>query len=318
MPDIVVAVDRVTKRFAGHTAVDSLSLQVPAGGVFGLLGPNGAGKSTTIRMIMHILEPDEGTVTLFGGPGTGRELSARIGFLPEERGLYPRMEVLEHLIFLGEAKGLRRKDARVRALRWLDRLGLADWGKRKVQELSKGMQQKVQFIGTLLHDPDLVILDEPFSGLDPVNLQVMKDVVVEIARSGRTVLFSTHIMEQAEQMCDRIAIIARGEKLVDGRIADIKAEGGTRHVFLSFTHDSVKAVPVLADRSLVARADDSGATAEAELAVGASSDRLLRALMEAGVGLSRFEVAEPSLQSIFIAKVGQQAAIAPARESAHA
>jgi ABC-2 type transport system ATP-binding protein len=318
MPDIVVAVDRVTKRFAGHTAVNSLSLQVPAGGVFGLLGPNGAGKSTTIRMIMHILEPDEGTVTLFGGPGTGRELSARIGFLPEERGLYPRMEVLEHLIFLGEAKGLRRKDARARALRWLDRLGLADWAKRKVQELSKGMQQKVQFVGTLLHDPDLVILDEPFSGLDPVNLQVMKDVVVEIARSGRTVLFSTHIMEQAEQMCDRIAIIARGEKLVDGRIADIKAEGGTRHVFLSFTHDSAKAVPVLADRSLVARADDSGATAEAELAIGASSDRLLRALMDAGVGLSRFEVAEPSLQSIFIAKVGQQAAIAPARESAHA
>ena len=318
MPDFVVSLDRITKRFAGHTAVHALSLSVPAGAVFGLLGPNGAGKSTTIRMIMHILVPDEGTVTLFGGPGTGRDLSARIGFLPEERGLYPRMEVLEQLIFLGEAKGLRRKDARTRALRWLDRLGLADWGKRKVQELSKGMQQKVQFIGTLLHDPDLVILDEPFSGLDPVNLQVMKDVVVEIARSGRTVLFSTHIMEQAERMCDRIAIIARGEKVVDGRIADIKAEGGIRHVYLSFAHDGAKAGPVLADRSLVARADDSGATAEVELAIGANPDRLLRALVDAGVGLSRFEVDEPSLQSIFIAKVGQQAAIAPAREAAHA
>ena len=318
MPDAVVSVDRITKRFAGHTAVQSLSLAVPAGGVFGLLGPNGAGKSTTIRMIMHIIEPDEGTVTLFGGPGTGRELSARIGFLPEERGLYPRMEVLEQIIFLGETKGLRRKDARERALRWLDRLGLGDWGKRKVQELSKGMQQKVQFIGTLLHDPDLVILDEPFSGLDPVNLQVMKDVVVEIARSGRTVLFSTHIMEQAEKMCDRIAIIARGEKIVDGRVADIKAEGGKRHVYLSFAHDGAKAGPILADRTLVARADDSGATAEAELAIGANPDRLLRALMEAGVGLSRFEVAEPSLESIFIAKVGQQAATAPAREAAHA
>ncbi|TFG43008.1 MAG: ATP-binding cassette domain-containing protein [Gemmatimonadales bacterium] len=318
MTDAVVSVDRITKRFAGHTAVDSLSLSVPAGGVFGLLGPNGAGKSTTIRMIMHIIEPDEGQVTLFGGPGTGRELSARIGFLPEERGLYPRMEVLEHIIFLGEAKGLRRRDARVRALRWLDRLGLGDWGKRKVQELSKGMQQKVQFIGTLLHDPDLVILDEPFSGLDPVNLQVMKDVVVEIARSGRTVLFSTHIMDQAEKMCDRIAIIARGEKVVDGRVADIKAEGGTRHVFLSFAHDSAKASPILADRTLVARVDDSGATAEAELAVGANPDRLLRALMDAGVGLTRFEVAEPSLESIFIAKVGQQAATAPAQEKAHA
>jgi len=318
MPDAVVSVDRITKRFAGHTAVQSLSLAVPAGGVFGLLGPNGAGKSTTIRMIMHIIEPDEGTVTLFGGPGTGRELSARIGFLPEERGLYPRMEVLEQIIFLGETKGLRRKDARERALRWLDRLGLGDWGRRKVQELSKGMQQKVQFIGTLLHDPDLVILDEPFSGLDPVNLQVMKDVVVEIARSGRTVLFSTHIMEQAERMCDRIAIIARGEKIVDGRVADIKAEGGKRHVYLSFAHDGAKAGPILADRTLVARADDSGATAEAELAIGANPDRLLRALMEAGVGLSRFEVAEPSLESIFIAKVGQQAATAPAREAAHA
>ena len=318
MTDIVVAVDHITKRFAGHTAVNALSLQVPAGAVFGLLGPNGAGKSTTIRMIMHILEPDEGKVTLFGGPRTGRELSARIGFLPEERGLYPRMEVLEHLIFLGEAKGLRRRDARVRALRWLDRLGIADWGRRKVQELSKGMQQKAQFIGTLLHDPDLVLLDEPFSGLDPVNLQVMKEVVVEIARSGRTVLFSTHIMEQAEQMCERIAIIARGEKVVDGRLVDIKAEGGVRHVFLSFAHDAAKAVPVLADRSLVGRADDSGATAEVELAVGANPDRLLRALMDAGVGLSRFEVAEPSLQSIFLAKVGQQAATAPALERAHA
>ena len=318
MSDIVVSLDRITKRFAGHTAVHALSLSVPAGAVFGLLGPNGAGKSTTIRMIMHILEPDEGTVTLFGGPGTGRELSARIGFLPEERGLYPRMEVLEQLIFLGEAKGLRRKDARTRALRWLDRLGLPDWGKRKVQELSKGMQQKVQFIGTLLHDPDLVILDEPFSGLDPVNLQVMKDVVVEIARSGRTVLFSTHIMEQAERMCDRIAIIARGEKVVDGRIADIKAEGGTRHVYLSFAHDGAKAGPVLAAGRLAARAGHSGATAGRALALGAKPDRPLRALVDAGVGLSRFEVDEPSLQSIFIAKVGQQAAIAPAREAAHA
>ena len=318
MSEIVVSVDRITKRFAGHTAVDSLSLSVPGGGVFGLLGPNGAGKSTTIRMVMHIIEPDEGRVTLFGGPGTGRELSARIGFLPEERGLYPRMEVLEHLVFLGETKGLRRRDARERATRWLERLGLGDWTTRKVQELSKGMQQKVQFIGTLLHDPDLVILDEPFSGLDPVNLQVMKDVVVEIARSGRTVLFSTHIMEQAEKMCDRIAIIARGEKVVDGRIADIKAEGGKRHVYLTFAHDGAKAGPILADRTLVARADDSGVTAEAELAVGANPDRLLRALMDAGVGLSRFEVAEPSLQSIFIARVGPQAATAPAQEKAHA
>jgi ABC-2 type transport system ATP-binding protein len=316
MTPSAIRADHVTKRFAGHTAVHALSLDVPTGGVFGLLGPNGAGKSTTIRMIMHMIEPDEGQVTLFGGPLSGRQLSARIGFLPEERGLYPRMEVLEHLIFLGEAKGLRRQDARVRALRWLDRLGLADWGRRKVQELSKGMQQKVQFISTLQHDPELVLLDEPFSGLDPVNLQVMKDVVVEIARSGRTVLFSTHIMEQAERMCDRIAIIARGEKLVDGKLSDIKRDAGNRHVYLAFSHDAERARGVLADGALVARADDSGASAEVELAPGADADRLLRALVDSGVGLSRFEVAEPSLQSIFIAKVGQQAAVAPAQEAA--
>jgi len=318
MPDIVVSAERITKRFAGHTAVSALSLAVPAGAVFGLLGPNGAGKSTTIRMIMHILQPDEGKVTLFGGPGSGRELSERIGFLPEERGLYPRMQVLEQLIFLGEAKGLRRRDARARALRWLERLGLADWGKRKVQELSKGMQQKAQFIGTLLHDPELVILDEPFSGLDPVNVQVMKDVVVEIARSGRTVLFSTHIMEQAERMCERIAIIARGRKVVDGRLADIKAEGGRHHVYLTFARNGGQAAPLLADRTLVARADDSGATAEVELAAGVSADRLLRELLAAGVELSRFEVAEPSLESIFLAKVGAEGAGLPAEEAAHA
>jgi len=312
MPSPVIHLDRVTKRFAGHTAVRALSLDVPAGGVFGLLGPNGAGKTTTIRMIMNILVPDEGRVALFGGPGTGRELSGRIGFLPEERGLYPRMVVLDQLVFLGEAKGLRAKDARARAGRWLERLGLGDWATRKVEDLSKGMQQKVQFIGTLLHDPELLLLDEPFSGLDPVNTQVMKDVVVDFARSGGTVLFSTHIMEQAEKMCDRIAIIARGEKVVDGRLGDIKREFGGRHVMLDFSRDAERARPILRDRALVARADDSGASAEVELAAGADPDRLLRGLVEAGVGLSRFEVTEASLQSIFLAKVGAQAASVPA------
>lgn len=312
MAEFVISADRITKRYAGHTAVNALSLQVPSGGVFGLLGPNGAGKTTTIRMIMNILEPDEGRVTLFGGPGTGRELSARIGFLPEERGLYPRMVVLEQLAFLGETKGLRAADARVRAIRWLERLGLGDWTRRKVEDLSKGMQQKVQFIGTLLHDPELLLLDEPFSGLDPVNSQVMKEIVVDFARAGGTVLFSTHIMEQAEKMCDRIAIIARGEKVVDGRLGDIKREFGGRHVMLDFSHDAERAGSVLHDRTLVTRVDDSGVSAEVELATGADPDRLLRGLVNAGVGLARFEVTEASLQSIFLAKVGAQAGIAPA------
>ncbi len=304
----------ISKRFAGHTAVRSLSLTVPRGGIYGLLGPNGAGKSTTIRMILSILLPDEGKVTLFGGEPASRSLSERIGYLPEERGLYPRMKVMEQLTFLGEVKGLPRKRARDLSNQWLARLGIADWGTKKVQELSKGMQQKVQFIGSLLHEPELVILDEPFSGLDPVNSQVMRDVVVEIARSGRTVLFSTHIMEQAEKMCDRIAIIARGEKVVDGRLSDIRSEAGGRHVALSFHRNQDAAARVLGDRALVARVDDYGASAEAELAAGAESDALLQALVNADVGIKRFEVVEPSLQSIFIAKVGADAASAPARE----
>ena len=303
----VITVDRVTKRFAGHTAVHRLSLAVPKGGIFGLLGPNGAGKTTTIRMLLSIIIPDEGQVILFGEPGSGRELSARIGYLPEERGLYPKMRVLDQLAFLGEAKGLSRWDARKRAKIWLERLGLGDWAMRKVSDLSKGMQQKVQFAGALQHDPELVILDEPFSGLDPVNSQVMREVVVEVARSGRTVLFSTHIMEHAEKMCDHIVIIAGGEKVVDGSMAQVKREGGKTHVALTFTRNALAAKGILADRSLVATVDDSGASAEVGMASGADPERLLKALVTQDVGLSRFEVVEPSLQSIFIAKVGPEA-----------
>ncbi len=315
MTTSVITVDRVTKRYAGHTAVRSLSLEVPRGGIFGLLGPNGAGKTTSIRMLLNIIAPDEGTVTLFGGSGDGRELSSRIGYLPEERGLYPKMRVLDQLAFLGEAKGLTRWDARKRATQWLARLGLETWAMKKVSDLSKGMQQKVQFAGALQHDPELVILDEPFSGLDPVNSQVMRDVVVDVARSGRTVLFSTHIMEQAEKMCDRIAIIAQGEKVLDGPLAQIKREFGHNFVALTFTRNGAAAKPILADRTLVARVDDSGASAEVELAPQADPERLLRALVTADVGLSRFEVVEPSLQSIFIAKVGVEAAHPVAREA---
>lgn len=310
----VVTVDRVTKRYAGHTAVRSLSLEVPRGGIFGLLGPNGAGKTTTIRMLLSIITPDEGRVRVLGQEGAGRELSGRIGYLPEERGLYPKMRVLDQLAFLGEAKGVSRWDARKRAKLWLERLGLADWALKKVSDLSKGMQQKVQFAGALQHDPELVILDEPFSGLDPVNSQVMRDVVVEFARSGRTVLFSTHIMEHAEKMCDRIVIIARGEKVVDGTMAEVKRQGGKTHVALSFTRNAQAAKQVLADRTLVAQVDDAGASAEVGLAPGADPERLLKALVAAQVGLSRFEVVEPSLQSIFIAKVGQEAARPVAQE----
>jgi ABC-2 type transport system ATP-binding protein len=303
-----VSVEAVSKRFDGHTAVDRLSLQVPTGGIFGLLGPNGAGKSTTIRLIMGILAPDEGRIALFGSEQNSRTLSARIGYLPEERGLYKKMKVLDHLVFLGEVKGIARGDARTRALAWLERLELGGWAQKKVEDLSKGMQQKVQFAGALLHEPELVILDEPFSGLDPINAQVMKDIVLEIARSGRTVLFSTHVMEQAERMCDRVAIVARGKLVVNGTVAQVKADFGGRHVALGFAHGRERAEAVLADPRLVARLDDYGASAELKMAEGADPERLLAALVQAGVGLRRFEIVEPSLQAIFIAKVGAEAA----------
>lgn len=308
----VIQVQGVTKRFAGHTAVRDLSMDVPRGVIFGLLGPNGAGKSTTIRMMMDIIEPDEGRISLFGGTTGGRDLAHRIGFLPEERGLYKKMKVVDHLVFLAEVKGVAHGTAKTKAGQWLERLGLQDWADKKIEDLSKGMQQKVQFAGTLLHDPELVILDEPFSGLDPVNSQVLKDTVVDLARTGKTVLFSTHIMEQAEKMCDRVVIISRGKKVVDGTMAEVKREAGGRHVALGFHRDAARAAPVLKDGSLVGRLDDHGATAEVELAQGADADRLLEALVRRGAGVSRFEVVEPSLQSIFIAKVGAEAARAAA------
>ncbi len=305
-----VQVQGVTKRFSGHTAVDHLSFSVPSGGIFGLLGPNGAGKSTTIRMMMDIIEPDEGQITILGSSSHARDLSNRLGYLPEERGLYKKMKVMDQLIFFGEVKGIGRSDARRRAGAWLERLGLGGWADKKIEDLSKGMQQKVQFAGTLLHDPELVVLDEPFAGLDPVNSQVMKDVVVEIAARGNTVLFSTHIMDQAEKMCDHLVIIARGKKVVDGSLAQVKSEFGGRHVALGFSSGKERAQRVLHDGRLVAKVDDYGASAEIELASEASADELLGALVREGVGLRRFEVVEPSLQAIFIDKVGAEAAVA--------
>jgi ABC-2 type transport system ATP-binding protein len=314
MPDPIVAVDHITKRFAGHTAVDALSLSVAPGTIHGLLGPNGAGKTTTIRMIMNIIVPDAGTVRLFGAHRTGREQSARIGFLPEERGLYPKMRVLDVLMFLAETKGVDRRTARVKATEWLERLGLADWRMRKVSDLSKGMQQKVQFISTVLHDPDLLILDEPFSGLDPVNSQVLRDTVVDWGRRGKTILFSTHIMEHAEKLCDNVCIIARGKKLIDGPLSAVKQTHGGRHVTIAFDGGGggSAAAAVLADRKLVAKANDYGQYAELELAPGADAQEILRRLVGAGVRLSKFEQVEPTLTKVFIDLVGPDAARAAA------
>ncbi len=315
-PTPILTLDRVSKHFAGHTAVAELSLSVPRGVIYGLLGPNGAGKTTTIRMIMNILEPDGGVVQVFGETDGGRAHSERIGYLPEERGLYRKMRVLDVLVFLGEMKGMDRRRARQRAEAWLERLGLGQWRLRRVDELSKGMQQKVQFISTVLHDPDLLILDEPFSGLDPVNAQVMKDTVLDLRSRGKTILFSTHIMEQAEKLCEQLCIIARGRKLVDGALSDIKRTRSGHHLVIGFDGSLGGAAQVFADKELVSKVDNYGQYAELELASGADPQQILQRLVTSGARLSKFELQEASLHKIFIDLVGPDAARAEARPDA--
>jgi ABC-2 type transport system ATP-binding protein len=309
----VVEVQGVTKRYAAHTAVQKLSLTVPAGAICGLLGPNGAGKTTTIRMIMSIILPDEGAVTLFCGRGTGKDLSHLIGYLPEERGLYKKMKVLELLVFLAEIKGVDARGARTSGKEWLEKLGLGEWADRKVDDLSKGMQQKVQFIATILHRPELLILDEPFAGLDPVNTQLMKDTVVELSRGGSTILFSTHIMEQAEKLCDSVCIIAGGRKVVDGSLAEVKRTHGGKHVIVAVEGRTSAVDRLFADSAMVSSADSYGNYAELELTEGVDPQDLLHSLIQTGARISRFEVAEPTLHKIFIDLVGADSASGGAR-----
>jgi ABC-2 type transport system ATP-binding protein len=315
-----LAVRNIVKQFGNHRAVEDMTFTVPRGVVYGILGPNGAGKTTTLRMINDIIAPDSGEIEILDGMKPGEEAAHHIGYLPEERGLYPKMRVLEMIEFMAELRGLSRSDATQRAGKWLDRLGLGQWAKNKVQDLSKGMQQKVQFATALIHEPELVILDEPWSGLDPINAEVLRDTVEEVRASGRTVLFSTHQMEQAEKVCDAVCIIARGKKVLDGRLREIKrafaAEG---LIALDFIDDEArgKADPVLGDRALVAdrRPPRPGDHAECEvkLADGVTPPKLLSALVGAGAGVRRFEVVTPSLHQIFVAKVGDSAAVAERR-----
>lgn len=213
------------KSYGEFVAVRDLSLTIPAGSVFGLLGPNGAGKTTTIRMMMDIMAPDTGEVRFFGRPRTRADLE-RVGYLPEERGLYRKMTVFDHLVFLGELHGVGRRQSAPEIGDWLERVGLAEYTKKKVEELSKGMQQKVQLIGTLLHDPAIVVLDEPFSGLDPINQSLFKDILSEYRSRGKTILFSTHVMEQAEKLCDALALISGGRVILSGGVKEIKSSYG--------------------------------------------------------------------------------------------
>ena len=309
MTEPAIEIRNVAKRYANHVAVRDLSLIVPRGSVYGLLGPNGAGKTTTIRMLLNIIAPDSGTIAVLGHPSGTRAMMDRVGYLPEERGLYPKMQVRRLLRFLAELKGVEGADATRRIDSWLDRLALRtperDWGAARVDELSRGMQQKVQFIGALLHDPELVILDEPFSGLDPVNAQALKDTVVDLKRRGKTVIFSTHVMDSAERMCDAVCIIARGEKVLDDDLATVRTSHGGNHVALALDGEVTTSVAaVLGDRSLVSRVDASNRFFEVELTSEAGPAQLLSRLVAAGARIQRFERVQPSLHQIFLRRVG--------------
>lgn len=295
---ITVKLDRVYKSFGDFTAVKELSLTVRAGRVFGLLGPNGAGKTTTIRMMVNITAPDSGAIELFGRK-IDSELQNRIGYLPEERGLYRRMKVVDQLRFFAELKNVRGKVFETKIDEWLARVKLSEWKNKRAMELSKGMQQKIQFVTAVLHDPELLILDEPFSGLDPINTEMLKEIVLDLKRGGKTIIFSTHQMEVAEKICDDICLINRSEKVLEGSLRELKSSFGRNAVAVRCEGGD----GVLDDPSLVSKVVRHADETQALLAQGANAQTLLRRLIDSGATIGKFEMVEPSLNDIFITKV---------------
>ena len=294
----VVVLDEVTKTFGKHVAVDAVSLTIPRGSVYGFIGPNGAGKTSTIRMIVHIHVPDRGRVEVLGQPA-GPETARRIGYLPEERGLYPKMRVRDAIAYFARLKGCGGAALDARIEQWLARLELTSWRLRKCQELSKGMQQKVQFIATVIHEPELVILDEPFSGLDPVNAETLTSIIQELRASGRTVIFSTHVMEHAEKLCDAVFMICRGRKVLDGPVDSIRAAYREDVVDIDGEGD-----PAVFDGVAGVRATRHvGGRVQVELEHGADPHRLLEAAMPR-FRIHRFEVRAPRLHDIFVRIAG--------------
>ncbi|MCB9515264.1 MAG: ATP-binding cassette domain-containing protein [Candidatus Latescibacteria bacterium] len=301
----MIELQGVTKRYDRTVAVDGIDYRFQPGKLTGFLGPNGAGKSTTIRMIMNIIAPDSGRITAGGEPLT-EDFRNRLGYLPEERGLYKKMKVLDHLVFFGSLKGLSRGEARRRGQAWLDRLGLADRAQGKVEDLSKGMQQKIQFAGTLLHEPELILLDEPFSGLDPINAEALKDIMLELKRAGRTVIFSTHMMDQAEKLCDEIALINKGQLVLSGALSALRASFGRSNLRVRFVGD---AGVLRGDARVVSFQETEPGLAELRLADGHAPGEVLRE-WSARLDIDHFEVIVPSLHNIFIQTVTAPAAAA--------
>ncbi|MCA9736344.1 MAG: ATP-binding cassette domain-containing protein [Gemmatimonadota bacterium] len=300
--DLAIQLEGVWKQFGKHTAVADLSLAVPRGAVYGLLGPNGSGKTTSIRMIMGILLPDRGRVTLFGGdPDEPRR--KRVGYLPEERGLYRKMKVEDVIVFLGEIRGVDAREARRRARTWIDRLELGAWAGKRVEDLSKGMQQKVQFIGTVVHEPELLILDEPFSGLDPINQDVLESIVLDYKQKGTTILFSTHLMEQAERMCDAVCLISHSQKVLDGDLRSIK-RAESRGVIAVEYEGSDDWIERGSEVLSIERTRDDGV--HLLLRDGADAQALLRRAVADHVVMHRFERVEPRLHEIFVKHAGRR------------
>jgi ABC-2 type transport system ATP-binding protein len=293
----VVELKQVTKRFDEFVAVNDLSFEVKQGTIFGFLGPNGAGKTTTIRMIVNITAPDDGEIKVLG-QHVSPAIQQRIGYLPEERGLYKKMKVGEQLIFFANLKGVKSSEAGKRVDTWLARMELSEWKNKTPADLSKGMQQKVQLIATVLHDPDFLILDEPFSGLDPVSTELLKNVILDLKKQGKTIIFSTHQMEQVEQMCDDICLINRSKKVLGGSLKDVKRSFGRNTVRIDFEGDD----SFLSD-DLVKRHNRFTNYSEIMLQDGVDSQNVLRRAIASGVRVNRFELVEPSLNDIFIESV---------------
>jgi len=290
----ILQVQNISKRFDKQQAVDSISFSVDSGHIYGLLGPNGAGKTTTIRMIMNILAPDSGSILLFGRQ-IDEEKKERIGYLPEERGLYPKMKTLDLLIFFGEMHGLSHNAAKEKALTWLKKLEFTSALEKTIQEMSKGMQQKIQIISSLMHDPDLIILDEPFSGLDPVNVNLIKDVILELKDQEKAIILSTHMMDTAEKLCDEVILINRGKKVLDGNLGAIRSDYGKNAIQLEYTGNA----SFIKDLDIVKKVNDYGNYLEIELNDGATPNNLLQALIDK-LEISKMVSKQSSLNEIFI------------------
>ncbi|GAB1371773.1 ATP-binding cassette domain-containing protein [Candidatus Kapaibacterium sp.] len=298
----ILKVDGITKTFGKYTAVNNISFEVEEGKIFGLLGPNGAGKTTTIRMITNILYPDKGTISIMGKP-TGPEIQNIMGYLPEERGLYKKLKVIDQLIYFARLKEIPKDIALSRAKEWLAKLGAAGWENKKIEELSKGMQQKVQFISTILHNPPLMILDEPFSGFDPINTEILKSIILEMKSQGKTVILSTHVMAQVEQMCDDLVLINKGTVVLSGGVRQIKSGFGKNTVVMEFEGN----MDFLNDFAGIKINERSNNRIEFKLEdSGISTNDILAKSLSNGVSIYRFEKVEPSLHEIFIDVVGKQ------------